>query len=80
LKLSGSSSLSIINEANIKNADKAVLSNNILSLEDEAGDSVQILKSAVDKIEQLRSDQVSSQKSYIELQEKLKQKQEHSKS
>jgi hypothetical protein len=34
----------------------------------------------VDTIDQLRPDQVSNQKSYIVLQEKLIQKQEHSKS
>jgi hypothetical protein len=54
-KLSGSiTSLSFINEANIKNSDKAVLSNITLSLVDVAEDSVHILKSAVDTIEQLQ--------------------------
>ena len=80
LKLSRSTSLSCINEENIKNADKDVLSNIILSLVDVAENSVQVLKSAVDTIEHLRSEQVSNQKSYIELQKELIQRQELSKS
>ena len=76
LKLSRSTSLSCINEQNLRSADKEALSNIILSLVDVAENSVQVLKSASATIEQLRSDQNSNQKSVIKLQNELIQKQD----
>ena len=59
LKLSRSTSLSCINEENIKNADKDVLSNIILSLVDVAENSMQLLKSAAVTMAPSRFDVVS---------------------
>ena len=80
LKLSRSTSLSCINEEHIKNADKDVLSNIILSLVDVAENSMQVLKSAAVTMEQLRSEQLSNQNSVIKLQSDLIKKQDELKS
>ena len=76
LKLSKSSSLSCVNEENLRKADKEDLSNLILSLVDVTENGLNILKSAAVTMEQLRSEKLSNQDSIIKLQNELVQKQE----
>ena len=75
LKLSKSSSLSCIDEDNIRKADKEDLSNLILSLVDATENSANLLKSAAVTMEQLRSEKLSNQDNIIKLQNELVQKQ-----
>ena len=75
LKLSKSSSLSCIDEDNIRKADKEDLPNLILSLVDVTENSANLLKSAAVTMEQLRSEKLSNQDNIIKLQNVLVQKQ-----
>ena len=75
MKLSKSSSLSCIDEDNIRKADKEDLSNLILSLVDATENSANLLKSAAVTMEQLRSEKLSNQDNIIKLQNELVQKQ-----